>query len=272
MSEIMDAVNTIAALEKRAMALTPITSEPEHFIAVPHDCKLESLAKFQHAERPARKKASVTFYDVASFVTYFNQFKDANSQIFAKPDDLSLTAILDYHEQGTGAPRFLEHRATMTCKTTREWNVWSGSNNKQMEQTEFALFIEDNLLSIFKPAGAAMLDATRSLKAKKDVEFSSDIDLTSGQVRFHYHETIQGRISGGEIEVPDSFVLKFPVFLNGPVHEILARLRWRVGGDKKLTFWYTLASAKKILEDGFAEAVETVSTGAGVTVLLGSVA
>lgn len=272
MGEINDAVSTIAALAQRAPTSVPVTSEPEHFIIVPEDCRLESLAKYQHSERPARKKANITLFDVASLVRYVNQFKDGNSQIFAKPDDLAFTAILDYHEQGDGVPRFGEHRATMTLKTTREWNVWSASNNKQLEQTDFALFIEDNLTAIVDPPSAAMLDAARSLKAKKDVEFSSDIDLTSGQVRFHYHETIQGRINGGEIEVPSVFKLRFAVFLNGPVHEVLARLRWRVGSDKKLTFWYTLQNAKKILEDGFTEAVAAIGAGTGIEVHLGSVA
>jgi len=52
----------------------------------------------------------------------------------------------------------------------------------------------------------------------------------------------------------------------------MARLRWRIGSDKKLSFWFTLANAKRILEEGFAEAVAAVQKDAGVTVLLGSVA
>jgi len=195
MGEINDAVRSIADLAQKAPVSVPITTEPEHFIVVPSDCSVQSLAKFQYGDQPRRKQARVIIHDVASLVTYFNQFKDPNSQIFADEVALAFVAILDYHEQGTGNPRWLEHRATLVCKTSREWNVWSAANNKQMEQTEFALFLEDNLLSIFEPPSGAMLDATRSLKAKKDVEFSSQIDLSNGQVRFHYHETIQGRIA-----------------------------------------------------------------------------
>lgn len=270
MGEVNDAVRSIAKLAQNAI-IVPITSEPEHFIAVPNDFKLESLSRFQHADQPARKKISVTFFDVASFVQYYNNFCDQHSQIFANPDTLTFNAVIDYHEMGDGRPRWLDHRATMTCKTSREWNTWFGSNNKSMEQTEFALFLEDNVPSIIKPSGAAMLDAARSLKARKDVEFSSDVNLANGQIQFHYHETIQGRIGGGEIEVPESFTLRFPVFWNGPTHEIVARLRWRIGSDKKLSFWYTLVQAKKILEDGFIETIAAVGRDTKTTVLLGEV-
>lgn len=269
MGEANDAVKTIAALAQKAPALVPVTSEPVHFIAVPNDCKLESLERFQFAAVPQRKRANVQLFDVASFVQYFNSFNDPNSQIFACPDQLTFTAILDYHEMGDGRPRFGDHRATLTCKTSREWNVWHGSNNKAMEQTEFALFLEDHAPNVVN--GAALVDVARCLKAKKDVEFSSDVNLSNGQIQFHYHETIQGRIGGGEIEAPETFTLRIPVYWNGPVRDISVRLRWRVTNDKKLTFWYTMIQAKKILEDGFAETVSAITAQTKTAVMLGQV-
>ena len=268
---MIEDVKALAALAQKAPALVPVTSEPVHFIAVPNDCKLESLASFQFAAVPQRKKTTVTLLDVASFVRYYNDFHDANSQIFAVPDNLSFTAYLDYHNMGDGPPRFLEHRAALTCKTSREWNVWNGANNKQMDQTEFALFLEEHVSSISDPPAGAMLDVARFLKAKKDVEFSSDVNLANGQIQFKYHETIQGQIRGGEDEVPEAFTLHFAVFLGGPEHDITARLRWRINADKKLLFWYTLVNAKKILEAGFNEAVAAVERDTKAVVLLGMV-
>ena len=269
MPELNDAVQTAVDLGQKLAR--PVTDEPVHYAVVPEGAEIVSLEQYQFAENPIRKRARVDLYDVASFVTYFNDFKDEDSRIFANADSRAFDAILDYHEAADGKPRFLEHRMSLKCRTTEEWDTWHGGNNKPMEQTAFALFIEDNVPDIVRPSGAEMLESARALKAKKSVDFSSDVNLANGQVQFRYQENIEGRVGGGELEVPESFTLKFPVFWNGPVQEIEARLRWRITAEKKLVFWYTLIRAKKILENAFIEMIEAVEKDTKAVVLLGKV-
>jgi len=249
----------------------PITDEPLHFAVVPEGCRVVSLEDFQHAENPIRKRQVVTMYDVASFAAYYNLFRDGDSRIFADPAKRTFHAVLDYHEAGAGNARFCSHRVSLACKTTEEWEIWTTNNNKQMEQTAFAIFIEDNAPDITRPSGAVMLEVARSLKAKKDVDFLSDIDLTNGSVRFRYNEVVQGRVGGGEMEVPETFGLTFPVLVNSAAVEIEARLRWRVTSEKKLVFWYTLVRARKLLDASFADAVSFIQLETETQVLFGSI-
>lgn len=267
MAEIKEAVKQIIDLSGRTCQ--PVTTEPKHFVIVPNDCRVESLEPFQERERPAYKHGNVVLFDVASFIEYFNLFDDDNSRIFANPSDRSLLAILDYHTASDGPARWGKHRASLTCETTDEWDVWFASNNKSMEQTAFALFIEDNVFDIFRPSGAALLEVARSLKARKDVEFASDVNLHNGQIQFRYHETIQGRVGGGEIEIPELFTLRFPIFEGGEPHEIEVRLRWRITAEKKLQFHYTMIGSGKLLRESFRETVEHVSKGTNSVVMLG---
>lgn len=247
MAVINSADNLATVIDLTKKVAHPIESEPIHFAVVPNDCSIKSLEDYQFLQ-PRIKESQVILDDVASFIAYYNLFKDGHSRIFANPASMYFNAVLDYHCVGDGPARHLKHEANLTCKKTDEWNVWTSNNNKQMDQTNFAIFIEDNLPDIVIPSGAGMLEVARQLKAKKDVDFASDINLANGEVKFKYQETIQGRVGGGDIEVPEAFTLRFPVLLNAAPKEIVARLRWRITSDKKLMFWYTLVRANKLLE------------------------
>lgn len=270
MGEFNDAVTSIIDLAAQTKCGQVITAEPGHFILVPDGYSLLSVEQFQHADKPARKTGRVTFVDVPSFSEYFSDFADPDSQIFGDPERHTVTAILDYHKIGDGDPRFCQHRATLNCTLTEEWETWIGGNNKQLDQTAFALFLEDNLLAIVDPPGAQMLDVARFLKATNKVDFESDVNLANGQVQFKYHETVQGRIRGGEGATPEAFTLRLAIFRGGRPRDVTARLRWRITADKKLIFWYTLVGAKRLLEDAFAETLESVQHATERTVLLGS--
>lgn len=267
MSELKDALGTAVKLGQQTA--TPNTSEKIHFAVVPNDCKLVSLEDYQFGQFPIRKRTRLNVFDTNSLVSYFMLFHDDNSRIFGDPVQKSVTAVLDYHMAGEGSARFLDHRVTLTCRLSEEWTTWSGSNSKAMEQSAFAVFIEDNVSDITSPSGAAMLEVSRSLRASMACDFSSDIKLSNGQVQFRYQENIQGRVGSGEIEVPDQFAISIPIFFGEPSRTVQARLRWRVNADKKLTFWYSLVKAKTMVDEAFATVLEAISKGTGESVLLG---
>ena len=104
-----------------------------------------------------------------------------------------MTAVIDYHFE---EPAWCRHRATLAFRPTPEWTTWTGLSGRHLSQVDFAAFIEDNLPDIADPAGADILDVTRSLEAKKSVEFRSSIRLQDGSSQLTYDETVVGKGRG----------------------------------------------------------------------------
>lgn len=223
------------------------------YAVVPEGAELKSLEEYLAA--PPRVRAKVEILDQASFVDYFNRFKGPGSAIFANRQGFSFAAVIDYHRPaGIGsdpAPAFGSHRLAYSCPRSKEWQTWTGYNDKPMSQADFALFIENNIVDIRSPPAAEMLEAARSLSAKKKVEFVSDIRLADGARSFTYNETVDGVTSKGRLQLPETFTLGIPVFFGGQPYEVTARLRYRIP-EGKLSLWYSLYRHEYIEQDAFA--------------------
>lgn len=267
-SNIAD-VKFVADLAAKTVTPTVVTSEKEHFIVVPAGTELKSLKDFQHAEAPARKAGKARALDITSFASYFNRFKNADSLIFADPGKLTFTGILDYHEAGTGEARYCRHLVELELQTTEAWKAWRDGNRKPKAQGEFAGFIEDNLADIFDPPAAVMLDVSRELTARSEVNFSQAIRLQDGQTKFTYTETLQSGVTRGDIEVPESFYIRLAIFLGQPPVEIRCRLRYRLSNGG-LTMWYDMYRVGELVLKEFEVAKANVAEATSCQVLLGA--
>ncbi len=255
---------------RRSIGVLEADIEGIKFAVIPEGYKVHSLESLQYtdyAEAPHRKKGNVELQDPKSFIEYWNLFHDEDSRIFGGLDHLWIKAVLDYHRVGEKPPRWGQHTVTLRVKPSDEWNIWFGQNGKKREQVDFAEFIEDNTPDIIDPSAATMLEVARTLSAKNNVEFSSGIRLDNGQVKLTYTEEIKGSYGTGDVEVPERFTIRIPVFNGTAPVEIVARLRYRLNGGR-IAFWYDLLRPTAILRAGFQKVVEQVEQATKSVVLI----
>ena len=131
------------------------------------------------------------------------------------------------------------------------------ADGKTMKQADFAKFIEDNLPDIAEPNGSDLLIISRSLEAKKKVDFESAVRLDNGETQFTYNEEIKGTAGKGTLEIPEIFVLGIPVFHGGDAYKLEARLRYRIN-DGQLLMWFDLLRPERLLEDAFNQVIARV--------------
>lgn len=250
------------------------------FALCPKEYTLQNLAPFlfnEHNERPERIKQTVTVLDPPSFVEYYKRFADPESRIFAYEPERKVTAVLDYHEsatgndsEGTATPRWGQHKVVLNLRQSEEWGTWTGSNNKQMTQDQFAEFLEQNSIDIAEPDPAHMREVASDMKATVDVDFGSAGNRANGQVRFKYTETMKASVGSGSLAIPEQFVVGLPVFVGGPRITIQALLRFRIK-EQKLVLWYTLIRAEECLRKAFLAAREEISDALDATIINGQV-
>lgn len=277
MSEIKGAIETIVAMGAAGILRTVEdhagSAQGENpFLVIRHDYKVEDLEKF--LPEPTRKRGTFQFEDTASFVAYVKKHKDEPATaLYATFKDApgrlrvpSFTAVFDDHS--TDGPLWRQHKAVYDCPLSDEWKAWLASNKKPYGQEEFAQFIEDNLPDIVRPEGAAMVEISKSLQAKKSASFKSGIKLENGDVQFEYSEETKGTAANGTLEIPSEFVIAIPVIVNGPKVEIMARLRYRIP-EGELTMWYDLLRPHKVIEKAFRDTWEAIGKETEIAVLHG---
>lgn len=267
-----ETVKELIAVGQKSIGVLSANEIGIKFAVVPNDSRVVSLEEYQHtdyAEAPHRKKAMVVLREPKSFIEYWNLFHDEDSRLFADDQALTVRAILDYHRSGEKPPRWGQHQATLYIQPSDEWSTWINANGKRTEQIAFAEFIEDNTPDIFQPDAATMLEVARSLHAKSGVEFSSGVRLSNGQVKLSYNENIKGTFGTGDVEVPETFIIRIPVFLGTPKIDITARLRYRLNSGK-LVFWYDLLRPNSAARDGFKKVIGQIEEATKTDVLVGS--
>lgn len=233
-----------AAMDAGAALGTPKDAGIGSFFVVPEGYVLHSLEGFQ--AHPNRKTGKVTMDDADSFIRYFNAHANEHSQIYAKQNPPVFVGLLDEHQ--TDKAGWREHRVVYACPFSPEWKEWTANDKKAMKQAEFADFIERNLPDIVEPSGAEMLEVSRSLQAKKKVNFSSGIRLSNGEQELTYEEEIQGTTAKGKLHIPEVFKIGVQVLEGGEPYAVECRLRYRIN-DANLVMWYELVRPHKIIED-----------------------
>lgn len=217
---------------------------------------------------PQRKRGVTTLCDTASFITVVNLDKTPDTRLYGSYKKPRFMAVFNDHGQ---TPGWQDHRAIYECPTSIEWQTWTGSNGKQMSQVDFARFIENNLPDVADPPAADMLEISRSLEAKKKVNFASGIRLANGQNELTYEEQISGTAAKGKLQVPELFTIGIPVLEGGARYAVQARLRYRIQDGGNLTIWYELVRLHKIIEDAVHAVWTEIQDKTGMQVFNGNV-
>jgi uncharacterized protein YfdQ (DUF2303 family) len=263
--DVQSAIAAGAALsEPRAVPESPTPTGL--YTVVPEGYTLESLEDF--LPRPLRVRQAVLLHDAESFIAYVKEFGDhETSRIFFDQDRETFAVIIDYHG-GNGQPAWCGHTGSFTARRSVEFTTWLNQNRKQMNQVDFARFIEENLPDVVEPAGATLLEIALTFEAKKDVEFASGVRLNNGQVQFTYNEVVRGTAQKGTIEIPEKFVLGIPIHIGGPAYRIDVRLRWRLHEGRAM-FAYELVRPHRYVEDALKEIRERIGRETGLEALAG---
>lgn len=267
---------TIADVLALACATAVAVSDPKRvnpedvpFVVIPNDhdvIKLEDTLL-----NPLRTRAKVQINAADSFIAYIAKHKTAATALYGlmgeKP---SFLAIIDDNLNGIAAWR--EHQVRYACPLSPEWLVWTSKehNGKAKSQVDFARFIEDNLLDIIEPTAADMLAVSRTLEAKKSVQFNSGVRLDNGDVQFTFNEETKGTAGKGTLEVPERFGIAIPVFEGGDKYMVDARFRYRISNGGELTMWYELERPHKVIEHATKEVWAAIADGTGLPITNGN--
>jgi uncharacterized protein YfdQ (DUF2303 family) len=217
----------------------------EHpYILVPEGSTVHDAESYLPA--PLRKRGSVSLMDVRSFVAYVLAEKSAGTRLYGSYREPGFLAVFNDHGS---TPAWRDYRATYACPLSIEWKTWTGKSGCVMAQADFAAFIENNLPDIAAPPAADMLEISRSLEAKKKVNFASGIRLSNGQNELTYEEQVSGTAAKGKLSVPEEFTIGIPALEGGINYAVTARLRYRIADGGSLAIWYELVRPHKVIED-----------------------
>lgn len=232
--------------------------------------------------QPVRRSGTAVLSSLDSIIAHALRFKDEDSAIFASDDRKapSLTVVLDYHRQSAdGDPRFGQHRAHFAFPLSDEWKAWTEQNAQPMKMVEFAEFLEDRIIDVlyiipeedelsddlkkFINSGGGeatiatpqrLVELARGLQVHESSAVREVRNLSSGEAQISF--TSEHTDANGEpLRIPGLFLIGIPVFRNGPIYRIAARLRYRKT-PTGVVFWYDLWRTDRVFDHAFSEACE----------------
>lgn len=279
----MTAVALVENLTRRGEAATeiePYSLDLESSIitrVVRNDETIETRNLERWLPEPARLRGHATVYDPSDFITYVDRLGDASTTVWGDEDSATFTAMFNDHTDNLLAG-WRDHTARLALKDDPDWAAFMRLDGQYVGQLAFAEFLQDYLNVFAEPDGATLLEIATSFKAHRRAEFASDVNLDNGDVSFTYNEvTTQKTNKSGQIEIPETFVVRLSPFLGMPPVEMGARLRWNLDGGN-LHIGFKLTRPDLVKRDAFAaigaeirKNLEDTTHGDGpITVVLGA--
>lgn len=244
---------------------------------------------------PDHIRQRVTLVETESFIAYVKLFKGATTRVFATPLDPSallvdairagksaacITAVLDYHEQGSEAtPNRTAHIATYPLPLSLEFKIWLLANKVELPQEDFIKFIDENSIDIVFPKASELMDMIAKFESKTEVVFKSAVQRINGARQLVYNEKVEmngGGLGLGEehkITVPEFLDLSIPIFEGGKKFNLRARLEYRPKNTLKVAYY--LQRPHEVLRDAFKDVraeIEGTETGVDIPILTGAAA
>lgn len=287
-TESTEAQAVIDAVERLHAPQVITLPSGQTVIAAPKGITVSSTKPFEDERRtePERRKGTARMTTVESFVDHVNRFKDADSVIFANDDPTSpsLTAVLDYHRAGDGAPRFGTHRCVYGFPFSEQWKTWVMVPPASMGQASFAAFIERHIVDVATPSVAngevvrsvlgapaspqKLLEVARGLAVNVRQNVVNAVTTSSGEVSVVFDTKHEGS-KGQELSVPSTFAVVIPVFKGGQAYEITMRLRYRVT-EGAITWSVEPFQADLVFEDALKESLAKVKDETKLPLFCGS--
>jgi len=113
-----------------------------------------------------------------------------------------------------------------------------------------------------------MMDLSRGMAIIENAKVMSAVTLSSGEVSVVYEATHTDE-QGGELKVPNLFLIGIPVFEGDGLYRVVVRLRYRKSGGS-IKWFYSLYRAEKVFKHAFDEACGFVQKETDVPLLRGA--
>lgn len=223
-------------------------------------------------ERPRRKKGTVTFSDVPSFLACWEKHAiNRFSEVYADRRALTVVGVLNANGSGHGDTDWADHREVLQLRHTDSFMAWANRSASPMTQVQFAEFLEDHRPDVIEPTAADLMELAQTFQATTKVAFRSASILKSGERALNYVEQIDATAGrDGQITIPDSFTLALKVFDGDETAvEVTARLRYRIN-DGKLSMLFILDRLSEVVDAAFEGVVSAIDSSVGVPVLRGT--
>lgn len=258
--------------------------------------------RFSDAPRWRRGKAVMT--SLVSFIDHLNRFGDADSAVFVRDSasNPGLVGVLDYNRKDTlggegederihGEYRHGLHRVGFDFPVSDEWKAWTEANARAMSMTDFAHFLEDNVLDVAEiedgiPESAerfvemcggraniadwsTLTALAKSLSVYENAVVTEITDLHGGAINLTLAESHETEVAGIKASVPTMFFIAIPIFRDGAYYRLPVRLRYRKsrGG---ISFWYEMWRQDRAFKVAVDEAVNRVANETEAQVFYGS--
>jgi len=220
-------------------------------------------------EQPSRQKGTIHAHESDSFIRLVQRYQSEAAIVYADLGRGVITAVLnDTTENGVDAGH-RDWRISYVPPVSDAWKRWTAANGKRMSQVQFAEFIEQNLINIYEPSSADVLELATSLSVDSTVKWSSATRLQSGNRQLQYVEESTAR--GGKtgvLTVPSHFVLGMPVYQGSDAIVIKALFRYRLTNGE-LIMWIDLEQTEEAVQVAFSELVTTIDAGIDAPVVYG---
>ncbi|KKW93887.1 DUF2303 family protein [Sphingobium chungbukense] len=261
----------------------PGTSIAAPFAMTPGGALVIPACSFDdYRAQPVRRTGTAELTSLDSLIAHALRFKDEDSAIFASDDRKApaLTVVLDYHRIGAESdPRFGKHKAHFAFPLSDEWKAWTEQNGEALKMVEFAEFLEDRIIDVlyiipeedelsddlqkFINAGGGeatiatpqrLVELARGLQVHESSAVREVRNLSTGEAQISF--TSEHTDANGEpLRIPGLFLIGIPVFRNGPIYRIAARLRYRKT-PTGVVFWYDLWRTDRVFDHAFKEACQ----------------
>jgi uncharacterized protein YfdQ (DUF2303 family) len=200
--------------------------------------RVEKIDLETGALHPFRKRGTVQVFDSVSLNTIMGENAGGNVTVYVdrNPTKPAIVAVLN--GAGRDGAGWGDHRAAITFRPTPQWLKWTSIDGKMLAQTDFANFIEDNLLDVKKPAAGDMLEISQFFEVTRTTSFKSVTRPKAGLINFKNEQSDQTSNKSGageDMEVPDTITLFLAPMFGGTPMNVTARFRYRIeNGTLKL--------------------------------------
>ena len=257
--------NIIKRLLGNAEIKPILITEYPHAIVADAEQKVIRLPVIRAA--PHRTSGTVTVRKVRDFIDLMNQQKTVDTRAFASIsenfDTLKVDGIVNFH--GAAAAQFCDYRISLVLDFDPQFEQWIKNLGKEMSQTQFAAFIEDNASTVVQPDAAGLVKMAMQLEGTVNAKFVAKRSLDRGDVTLHYSE----EQSAGDVTVPSTLSISLPVFLGGTVSFITIRIGYKVQPGGNVVFWLRSPELKKVLREAAESVISDIKASTMVDVWTG---
>ena len=246
--------------DAQTIILAPSVQDPESGALWIHRDYMNVIEPYAAEQHVGPIKAEESFGDVESWVSYVQEYAADMGGRFLTWNAQALRAVMDYTD-GNEAGR---NQWIARCPFTRsaEWEAWTRTATGQGIPHKKAIeFFEDHAEDITEPSPAELTNLLRLLRSNVTANATTELrpDGTTF-VGFNQDKSVKA----GSVDLPPEFQIAIPV-LRGHVdadgkavrYALTVRLRASVGDDAHLALRLSIPAAERVLEEVFAERVQS---------------